>query len=97
MYLGRIVEYGPIGELFGNPLHPYTQALLRSIPKVGRKSRVRLLAIAGTVPVPLNPPAECGFASRCTQFIAGRCDTRVPDLIAMGAHHQVRCVLYEQH
>lgn len=95
MYLGRIVEYGPINELFSNPLHPYTQALLRSIPKVGRKSRVRLQAIAGTVPVPLNPPAECGFASRCSRFIAGRCDVRVPDLISIGTHHQVRCVLFE--
>jgi peptide/nickel transport system ATP-binding protein len=96
MYLGRIVEYGAISEIFSHPLHPYTQALLRSIPKVGRKSRQRLLAIAGTVPVPLDPPQECGFAGRCAQYIAGRCDVRVPDLIAVSANHQVRCVLYEQ-
>jgi peptide/nickel transport system ATP-binding protein len=96
MYLGRVVEYGAIDQIFGSPRHPYTQALMRSIPKVGRKSRVRLQAIAGTVPVPLNPPQECGFASRCTQFIAGRCDIRVPALIAVEPNHQVRCVLYDQ-
>ncbi len=96
MYLGRIVEYGTVKQVFDTPLHPYTQALMRSIPQVGRKSRVRLQAIAGTVPVPLNPRQECGFANRCPQFIAGRCDARVPDLIAVAPDHQVRCVLYDQ-
>jgi peptide/nickel transport system ATP-binding protein len=95
MYLGRIVEMGSVQAIFHNPLHPYTQALLRSIPKVGLKSRIRLLAIAGSVPVPLDPPEECGFASRCSKFMAGRCDERVPDLIETDADHYVRCVLYQ--
>ena len=55
MYLGRVVELGSVRQIFNSPQHPYTQALLQSIPKVGRKARVRLAAIGGTVPVPLDP------------------------------------------
>ena len=95
MYLGRIVEFADVGTIFHAPQHPYTQALLRSIPKAGRKRGGRLEAIGGTVPVPLEPPDECGFAPRCTKFIAGRCDAGVPDLIETEPNHQVRCVLYE--
>jgi peptide/nickel transport system ATP-binding protein len=95
MYLGRIVEFADVGTIFHGPQHPYTQALLRSIPKAGRKVRARLEAIGGTVPVPLEPPNECGFAPRCPRFVAGRCDARVPDLIETERNHLVRCVLYE--
>jgi peptide/nickel transport system ATP-binding protein len=95
MYLGRVVEYGSVYQVFNQPLHPYTQALMRSIPKVGRKMRERLMAISGNVPVPINPPETCPFAPRCGQFIKGRCDAGVPDLIEAQPGHQVRCVLYE--
>ena len=95
MYLGRVVESGSVFQVFQNPLHPYTQALMRSIPKVGRKSRERLMVISGNVPVPINPPETCPFAPRCGLFIKGRCDARVPDLIEAQPGHQVRCVLYE--
>jgi peptide/nickel transport system ATP-binding protein len=95
MYLGRVVEYGSVFQIFQDPLHPYTQALMRSIPKVGRKMRERLVAISGNVPVPIDPPETCPFAPRCNQFIKNRCDARVPDLIEPKPGHQVRCVLYE--
>lgn len=95
MYLGLVVEHGPVRQVFHSPMHPYTQALLRSIPKVGRKARVRLDAIQGTVPVPIDPPRACGFAPRCTKFIPGRCDADVPPLVEHEPGHKVRCVLYQ--
>ncbi len=95
MYLGRVVEYGTVRQIFENPQHPYTQALMQSIPKLGSKGRGRLASIEGTVPVPLDPPRRCGFADRCVHFIPGRCDADVPPLIDTEAGHQVRCILYE--
>ena len=95
MYLGRVVERASTRELFKNPLHPYTQRLLKSIPRLGGRGR-RLDAIRGNVPVPLNPPAQCGFCSRCDEFMAGTCDAAVPALVDMGNHHYVRCYLHSQ-
>ena len=95
MYLGRVVEYGSVRQIFRTPKHPYTQALLRSIPRTGRRARVRLEAIEGIVPVPLDPPEICPFADRCTQFIPGRCDEKVPDFLEIASGHSVRCILYE--
>ena len=95
MYLGRVVEYGSVRQIFRTPKHPYTQALLRSIPRTGRRARVRLEAIEGIVPVPLDPPDICPFADRCTQFIPGRCDEKVPDFLEIASGHSVRCFLYE--
>ncbi len=95
MYLGKIVEQGSVRQVFHNPQHPYTQALLQSIPQVGRKARQRLQAIGGSVPVPLDPPAACGFAARCSKAVSGRCDAGVPPLIETEAGHKVRCVLYQ--
>lgn len=95
MYLGRVVEFGSVRQIFRRPQHPYTQALMRSIPRTGRTSRARLETIQGIVPVPLDPPDICPFADRCTQFIAGRCDERVPDFLETEPGHSVRCILYE--
>ena len=95
MYLGRVVEYGSVRQIFRSPKHPYTQALLRSIPRTGRRARVRLETIEGIVPVPLDPPDICPFAERCSQFIPGRCDEKVPDFLETGPGHSVRCILYE--
>ncbi len=95
MYLGRVVEQGSVEAIFGEPQHPYTQALMESIPRIGLTRGERLSSIAGTVPVPLNPPAECGFSSRCPKFIPGRCDADVPNMIETSPGHHVRCVLYE--
>lgn len=96
MYLGRIVERASAVELFENPLHPYTRRLLKSIPKVGRKARVKLDAIKGNVPVPLNPPIQCGFFSRCPEAMAGTCDKAIPALTQQGTDHYVRCFLHSE-
>lgn len=95
MYLGRIVEYGSVRQIFKWPQHPYTQALLRSIPSLERKDRLE--TIAGTVPVPLDPPAICPFSDRCQYFVPGRCDAGVPELLETEHGHTVRCVLYEHY
>ena len=95
MYLGRVVEFGTVRQIFRSPQHPYTQALLRSIPRTGRRARVRLQTIEGIVPVPLDPPDICPFAERCSEFIPGRCDEKVPDFLETEPGHSVRCILYE--
>ena len=95
MYLGRVVEQGTVEQIFGAPKHPYTVALMESIPRIGITQGARLSSISGTVPTPLDPPAECGFAGRCPKFIAGRCDAKVPDMQETSPGHHVRCVLYE--
>jgi len=93
MYRGKIVEYGTVRHLFKNPQHPYTQALLRSIPHLGGEAE-RLATIRGSVPIPLDPPDECPFANRCDHFIPGRCDARMPDAVETEPEHRVSCVLY---
>ena len=94
MYLGRIVERASAVEIFKNPMHPYTRRLLKSIPKVGRKSRVKLDAIEGTVPIPLDPPVQCGFVNRCPEAIAGKCEALIPALTTPSKGHEVRCFLH---
>ena len=91
MYLGRIVEYAPAKTIFRNPGHPYTRRLLKSIPQIGRKLRRRLEVIRGTVPLPLDPPEECGFFSRCPEAVQGRCNKSVPPLTEVEPEHYVRC------
>jgi peptide/nickel transport system ATP-binding protein/oligopeptide transport system ATP-binding protein len=78
MYLGRMVEMGSAKEIFKNPLHPYTNRLLKSIPKLGRKTGQRLDAIKGNVPMPLDLPEECGFYSRCLEAKEGLCNRCIP-------------------
>ena len=89
MYLGRQVEQAPVDDLFFNPRHPYTRALLRSIPKLGRKSRERLEAIQGMVPDPFSIPSGCPFHPRCPLYRPGVCDD--PTWIEVGPSHWVRC------
>ena len=78
MYLGRVVEQAPVDEIFHAPRHPYTQALLRSIPRMRSRSRERLTAIAGAVPHPYDRPSGCPFHPRCPEFMPGRCDVEAP-------------------
>jgi peptide/nickel transport system ATP-binding protein len=94
MYLGRVVEQAPVDEIFHAPKHPYTQALLRSIPHIRSKSRERLASIAGFVPHPYNRPPGCHFHPRCTSFMPGVCDRREPGLQQIDARHAVSCFLY---
>ncbi len=99
MYLGKVVEVADVDSIFYEPKHPYTQALLRSIPRLGRKSArgvsSRLTAIRGTVPDPYNIPSGCPFHPRCRKAIAGVCDQKDPPFLELGEGHKVRCVLYE--
>jgi len=94
MYLGRIVEYASVDDLFYDPLHPYTKALLKSIPKVGKKARARLDSIKGTVPLPLDLPVGCSFYARCGQAKEGICSKDIPPLVEAKEKHKVRCFLY---
>ena len=96
MYLGQIVEYGPIRAIFNRPMHPYTVALLQAVPKLGPGGRRRLAAIEGTVPQPINLPDTCRFFARCSKAVPGLCDRGVPGLIDPEPGHQVRCVLYRK-
>jgi oligopeptide/dipeptide ABC transporter ATP-binding protein len=94
MYLGRIVEKAPVKELFNNPKHPYTQALLTSIPSIDAQPRERLPSISGSIPHPQNRPAGCPFHPRCPAFMPGVCDQKEPQLAGVGANHTASCFLY---
>ena len=94
MYLGTVVEQGPVNAIFADPKHPYTRALLRSIPRLTGTRKARLDAIRGMVPHPLNRPEGCAFHNRCDFVVRGICDTIVPDSIALQAGRQVRCHIY---
>jgi peptide/nickel transport system ATP-binding protein len=94
MYLGRVVEQAPVDAIFHAPKHPYTRALLRSIPRMRSRSRERLTPIAGAVPHPYDRPAGCPFHPRCPEFMPGRCDRDEPVLRSVGAEHAVSCFLY---
>ncbi len=82
MYLGRIVEFAPVERLFGAPRHPYTRALLRSVPNLRARPRDRLATIGGTVPHPGARPSGCSFHPRCPEVIAGRCAREAPPPVA---------------
>jgi peptide/nickel transport system ATP-binding protein len=94
MYLGRVVEVSDVVRLFRDPKHPYTQALLSSIPKVGRKARARLKPVSGMVPSPYNRPTGCPFHPRCAAFMPGVCDRTEPPLVDLGGGHLAACLLY---
>jgi peptide/nickel transport system ATP-binding protein len=95
MYLGEVVEQADVDSLFHNPLHPYTEALLRSIPVLGKSHLGRLDPISGMVPDPYNRPAGCSFHPRCTKFIEGKCNQERVPLKKLPDGRSVRCVLYE--
>jgi peptide/nickel transport system ATP-binding protein len=94
MYAGLVVEEASVEQLFARPRHPYTQGLLRSIPRVDKTAgrRARLEAIAGVVPSLLNPPSGCRFAPRC-RFASDICREAVPQLREVALGHKVACVL----
>jgi peptide/nickel transport system ATP-binding protein len=94
MYLGEVVERSDVRSLFRQPLHPYTRALLRSIPRLGHGKNWQLQPIEGMVPDPYNRPDGCPFHPRCSEFIAGSCDTIHPPMTDMPDGRAVRCLLY---
>ena len=91
MYAGRIVETGPVREIFDNPVHPYTQALIASVPKLRRKAG-RLRAIDGQPPALSDLPVGCRFADRCPHAEA-RCRERYPEAVSVGESHTASCWL----
>ena len=97
MYMGKVVEKASAVEVFYEPQHPYTHALLKSIPHVGKRTRERLASITGMVPDPFNLPPGCVFHPRCPDFMPGKCDRIVPSWTQVeGEDHWVRCLLYEE-
>jgi len=94
MYAGKVVEEAEVGELFAHPRHPYTQGLIRSIPRVDAAAhgRERLAQIPGTVPSLLNPPKGCRFAARCS-FAVDACRNAEPPLRQVTHNHKVACIL----
>jgi len=94
MYLGRIVEIAEKAKLFANPRHPYTQALLASVPVADPKAKRLVPLIDGDVPSPINPPPGCAFHTRC-RFAMDRCKVERPELADVGEKHQVACFLNE--
>ncbi len=95
MYLGNVVEQADADTIFNNPQHPYTEALLRSLPEIGL-TRKRLDAIRGMVPSPYQRPTGCPFHPRCDHAIVGLCDRVVPQPIALSEDHETRCLLYDE-
>jgi oligopeptide/dipeptide ABC transporter ATP-binding protein len=94
MYLGLVMEQGPVDDIFHAPKHPYTQALLRSIPSVNSTPREELPTISGSIPHPFNKPRGCPFHPRCEQVIEGRCDHHTPALQPVGERQLASCFLY---
>jgi oligopeptide/dipeptide ABC transporter ATP-binding protein len=92
MYLGRIVEIADKIALFKNPRHPYTQALLASVPVADPKQKRLKPLVDGDVPSPVNPPSGCAFHTRC-RYAIDRCKVERPLLMDAGAGHQVACLL----
>ncbi len=94
MYLGRVVETADVYSLFSDPRHPYTQAMLSSIPKMGRHARERLQPVVGMVPSPYNRPRGCPFHPRCPHAMPGLCDRKEPPPTRMENGRDVSCFLY---
>ncbi len=93
MYLGKIMEMASYQDLYTDPKHPYTQALLSAIPVADPKVKKERTILKGDVPSPINPPAGCHFHPRCPRRMEG-CDKREPELINTGYDHYVACYLY---
>jgi oligopeptide/dipeptide ABC transporter ATP-binding protein len=96
MYMGKQVERSETVRVFYEPKHPYTRALLKSIPKVGKRTGERLASIRGMVPDPFHLPSGCVFHPRCPDFMPGKCDRIAPDWLEAEPGHWVRCLLYEK-
>ena len=94
MYAGKVIEEAPVDRLFANPRHPYTQGLIRSIPRIDRAAthKTRLEAIGGVVPSLLDPPPGCRFAPRC-KFAMPECRAAIPALREIEPGHKVACIL----
>jgi oligopeptide transport system ATP-binding protein len=93
MYLGKIVETGSYGQLYTDPKHPYTQALLSAVPTTDTNARKERIILTGDVPSPIDPPSGCRFHPRCPKRMAV-CDQTEPELKDVGDGYYVACHLY---
>jgi oligopeptide/dipeptide ABC transporter ATP-binding protein len=93
MYLGKIMESARTKDLFANPLHPYTQALLQAVPIPDPREKSEKRIALGEIPSALNPPAGCRFHPRCP-YVFDRCSIEVPELLQREKGHFVSCHLY---
>jgi oligopeptide transport system ATP-binding protein len=91
MYLGRIVELADNTDLFGAPLHPYTEALLAAAPLLEPGAKRRQIILQGDVPSPINPPSGCRFHTRCP-YVMPECKTTEPPLLEVAPGHHVACL-----
>jgi len=94
MYLGKIMEKGPVEKLIFEPLHPYTQALIAAVPVPDPSSHRMDVMIKGEIPSPVNPPSGCRFHTRCQSYIGDICRTSEPLLVEVAKDHYVACHLY---
>jgi len=92
--VGRVMEAGPVDDIFHNPKHPYTKALLKSIPSVNSTPRLKLPTISGAIPHPFNRPSGCPFHPRCPEALPGRCDQNLPALHPRNDQQPVSCFLF---
>ena len=95
MYLGTLVESAPTRKLFSNPRHPYTKALLSSIPSLDPDDSKKAQKLEGEIPSPVNPPSGCKFHTRCI-FAEDRCQTEVPEWRELSQNHAVACHFAEK-
>ena len=94
MYLGKIMEKGNVEKIVYEPLHPYTQALIKAVPIPDPTAKRTEVVIKGEIPSPINPPSGCRFHTRCPSYIGEICRSKEPPLIAVGDNHHVACHLH---
>ncbi|MBC7141401.1 MAG: ABC transporter ATP-binding protein, partial [Rhodobacteraceae bacterium] len=93
MYLGRLIEEGPVREVIRNPKHPYTQGLLAALPKLD-DLEAPLTPVAGDIPSPLERPTGCVFHTRCPKILGDICKTALPEDVRTDPSHRVACHIH---
>ena len=94
MYLGRMIEEGPVREVIRNPKHPYTQGLLAALPQLDDLEKP-LNPVPGDIPSPLERPSGCVFHTRCSKIVGDQCKARLPQMTSVNADHTVSCHIYQ--
>lgn len=94
MYLGRLVEQGPVREVIHDPRHPYTKGLIKALPDLEHLDQ-QLVPVAGDIPSPLERPEGCVFHTRCPSMIAGRCEKALPEMETVAPNHRAACFALE--
>ncbi len=95
MYLGSLVEYGDKKDIFQNPLHPYTKALMSAVPVADPKAKMNRIVLEGSIPSPANPPSGCKFHTRCA-YCMEKCKTIAPEQREIEPGHYVTCHLFDE-